>query len=274
MSRGLIAYRTHNIEHEIWLNLAKNTSNFFLTFYLKNLSERIKKYEHTAPDLFDLLIPISENDYSFFKQSGNLKPSHIYPVGFDFQTNTHLIRLNKNKHLYFIGSLDWRPNREAISWFINNCWQELKNRHPAIKFYIAGRNAPESFAAGLNDKDIIFEGEVEGASEFISDKAIMIVPLQSGSGMRVKIIEAFLHKKAVVSSTLGAIGTKSTDNKQILIADTAKEFINKISMLFENDELYKRIINNAYDLVSTNFDIFKLSNKLSEFYEQELMKWK
>lgn len=272
ISSGLIAYRAHNIEYEIWSKLAKNTNNLLLKYYLNNLSKRINKYEKTVSNLFDLLVPISENDDTFFKQSGNLKPNHICPVGFDFQADTYPSKLNKNKHLYFIGSLDWRPNREAILWFIDNCWQELKNRHPYTKLYIAGRNAPEGFAYKINHIDIIFEGEVEDASKFISDKAIIIVPLQSGSGMRVKIIEAFLHKKAVVSSTLGAIGTKSTDNKQILIADTAKEFVDKTSSLLENDELYERIITNAYHLVSANFDIFKRSNSLLDFYKQELKK--
>jgi len=274
ISSGLIAYRAHNIEYEIWSKLAKNTNNILLKYYLNNLSKRINKYEKTISNLFDLLIPISENDDTFFKRSGNLKPSHICPVGFDFQASTYPSRLNKNKYLYFIGSLDWRPNREAILWFIDNCWQELKNRHPDTKLYIAGRNAPPNFATGLNDEGIIFEGEVEDASKFISNKAIMIVPLQSGSGMRVKIIEAFLHKKAVISSTLGAIGTKSTDKKQILIADTAKAFIDKTSKLLENDQLYERIVTNAYHLVSANFDIFKLSNSLLDFYKQELKKQK
>jgi len=88
----------------------------------------------------------------------------------------------------------------------------------------------------------------------------------SGSGMRVKIIEAFMHKKAVVSTKLGAIGTKSINNEHILIAETAGEFVDKIASLLQNKTLHQKIINNAYNLVSENFDNFEISKSLSQFY--------
>ena len=273
-SNALIAYRAHNVEHEIWAKLAENTNNFLLRYYLKNLGKRIKKYEQNAPKLFDLLITISENDLNYFKQLDNHKPSHTCPVGFNMQSEIKSESLKKGNDLYFIGSLDWLPNREALIWFIKNCWFQLNRQYPNLKLFIAGRNAPEDFAEKLNHENIVFKGEVEDAINFIRDKKIMIVPLQSGSGMRVKIIEAFLHKKAVVSTKLGAIGTKSTNNEQILIANHPKDFIDKIKQLLENEDLYEKIVNNAYNLVSVNFDIFKLSNSLLSFYEQELKKQK
>ena len=273
-SPALVAYRAHNIEHEIWSNLSKNKSNILLQTYLKILSTRIKKYEQAIINQYDLLVPISNNDAYFFKKLGNDKPVHVCPTGFKSSPQLHISNIECNKDIYFIGSLDWQPNREAVLWFIEKCWFELKKLHPDIKFFVAGRNAPDSFEKKLNHKDIIYEGEVENADKFISDKKIMIVPLLSGSGMRIKIIEAFLMKKAVVSSKLGATGTKSVDNSNIMIADTAKEFVNKISLLLNNSELYKKIISNASKIVSENFDTFEISKSLAKFYQQESKKQK
>ncbi len=272
-STALIAYRAHNIEHEIWSKLSKNELNILFKVYLKNLSKRIKKYEKAIINQYDLLIPISEADTHFFKDFGNKKPFHISPVG--FESKKHIKEdENKHKHIYFIGSLDWIPNREAILWFIENCWLLLKRLQPDIKLFIAGRNAPEHFIKKIKYTDIIYKGEVEDVNDFIKDKRIMIVPLLSGSGMRVKIIEAFLNKKAVVSTKLGAVGTKSTDNQHILIAETKEEFIDKIVLLLQNKNLYQKIINDAYKLVSEKFNIFDIAKSLAEFYTQEFKKLK
>jgi len=265
-SAAPIAYRAHNIEHEIWSNLTKNESNLILKIYLDILSKRIKKYEQSIINQYDLLVPVSNNDALFFEKSGNLKPVHTSAVGFESLPDKLSLNYKKNKDIYFIGSLDWPPNREAIFWFIENCWFELKKQHPEIKLFIAGRNAPKKFKKRINHADIIYKGEIEDVSEFIKDKKIMLVPMLSGSGMRVKIIEAFMHKKAVVSTKLGAIGTKSINNEHILIAETAGEFVDKIASLLQNKTLHQKIINNAYNLVSENFDNFEISKSLSQFY--------
>lgn len=270
-SMALIAYRAHNIEHEIWSNLSENEANFFFKIYLTILSKRIKKYEQAIINQYDLLIPISNHDAHFFKESGNWKPVHVSPVGFDRSSNMNLSDNEHNKEIYFIGSLDWLPNREAILWFIENCWFELKKQHPDLKFFIAGRNAPENFVKKIQYEDIIYKGEIENVLNFIKGKRIMIVPLLSGSGMRIKIIEAFMQKKAVVSTKLGAIGTKSIDNKHILIAKTAREFIDKIGSLLQNEIMYQEIINNAHILVSENFDIFEISKSLAQFYSEQII---
>lgn len=273
-SNALIAYRAHNIEYEIWSNLSKNESNFFFRKYLANLSKRIKKYEQAIINQYDVLIPISENDAQFFREFGNSKPVHVSPVGFDRSFSVNSVDNEQNNDIYFIGSLDWLPNREAILWFIENCWFELKKQHPDLKFFIAGRNAPGHFENKIKYQDIIYKGEIENVLDFIKDKRVMIVPLLSGSGMRIKIIEAFLYKKAVVSTKLGAVGTKSIDHKHLLIAETAEEFIDKISLLLQNKIIFQKIIKSAYDLVSENFDIFEISKSLAQFYSKNISEQK
>ncbi|MCF6243362.1 MAG: glycosyltransferase family 4 protein, partial [Bacteroidales bacterium] len=196
------------------------------------------------------------------------KPLIVCPAGFDknqfkgYEKHTH------TTSLYFIGSLEWLPNREGLIWFIENCWQELKTQFPGIKFYIAGRNAPNDFISAINKKDIIFNGEVENAYDFIKDKSIMLVPLLSGSGMRIKIIEAFFMSKAVVSTSLGAAGTQGINEEHLLLADTAEAFIQQISRLINNPGLYKQIIVNAKKLAIKNFDNEQIAAKLHFFYKK------
>ncbi len=266
-SNALISYRAHNIEHEIWQSLSENNKNILLKYYSKNLTQRIFKYEKSVINKYDILIPISESDEVKFVKLGNNKPSITISVGFDKPENKVETVKTVVQSLYFIGSLEWQPNTEGILWFLKYCWQDLKKKYPNLKFYIAGRNAHQSFIDKLKYKDIIFEGELDDISEFIKYKRIMLVPLLSGSGMRVKIIEAFMHKKAVVSTSIGARGTITKNNKHLLIADNPNDFINQISKLIEDDNLYDSIIKNGYNLFLNEFDNSEISKQLFDFYK-------
>ena len=267
-SKSLISYRAHNIEYEIWQQLSENKKNKLKRLYLDNLSRRIKKYELSIINQYDILIPISEKDALFFQKNGNKKPLFVSPVGFDTEQFKSYDKIVHKPKLYFLGSLDWLPNREGLLWFIDNCWNRLTEIYPEIELHIAGRNAPPDFATQIKHKNISFHGEVEDAHAFIKDKSIMIVPLLSGSGMRVKIIEAFFMQKAVVSTKLGAAGTESTDNKHLLIAENSDEFIQKISLLINHIDKYTEIVKNATKLTLHNFDNKQIAQKLNSFYKK------
>ncbi len=269
-SKAIISYRAHNIEHEIWQYLTKNKKNPVLKFYLKNLSKRIEKFERSYINKYDVLIPISETDLNFFQENGNIKPFFICPVGYDKKIFEAYKTTNHKAKLYFIGSLEWMPNREGLLWFVENCWTALKKQNPEIKLYIAGRNAPAGFIKKIQKQGICFKGEVENAHAFIKDKSIMIVPLLSGSGMRVKIIEAFFMGKAVVSTQLGATGTKSKNGLHLLLAESADDLIQKINLLITNENFYNKITANAKSLAINNFDNIEIARKLNLFYKDLL----
>ena len=138
----------------------------------------------------------------------------------------------------FIGSLDWIPNLEGLNWFIEEVWPGIIKKNSKIKLHIAGRNTPESIRA-LNSDNIIIEGEVDDAKAFINAHPIMIVPLLSGSGMRVKILEGMALSRVVISTSIGMEGIEATDKKEILKADTPQEFIKKIDWIA--DDFFEQI---------------------------------
>ena len=106
-------------------------------------------------------------------------------------------------------------------WFVENCWPGLHQQFPNLKFYVAGRNAPAWLINKFHYPNIEFVGEVEDAYRFMNSKSIMIVPLFSGSGMRIKIIEGMALGKTIVSTEIGAEGIEVSDNENILIATDA-----------------------------------------------------
>ncbi|MFW6309639.1 MAG: glycosyltransferase family 4 protein [Prolixibacteraceae bacterium] len=268
-SDAKIVYRAHNIEHEIWERSSK-LSTGVKRFYMKNLSKRIKRLEKSLLNTYDLLVPITERDGRILNEMGNKKPMHISPTGID---TTALIPHSKNlEHpsVFHIGSLEWSPNQEGLIWFIEKCWPQIHKKFPDLKFYIAGRNAPEWLIRKFNAPNIVFEGEVPDAYEFMNSKSVMVVPLFSGSGMRIKIIEGMALGKPIVSTTIGTEGISTTSDKNILIANNEEEFTRAVSKLIEDNHAFHEISRNAIEYIHEKFDNLALAGALSGFYKKHI----
>ena len=232
--------------------------------YLKLLAARIKRFEISYLNDYDLLVPITERDAAMLNSMGNKKPYFTSQTGIDL---SFLIPTAKNLEfpsLFHIGSLDWSPNQEGLIWFLNNCWPVISKKYTELKFYIAGRNAPLWLEKKFSLKNIVYLGEIEDAYEFINSKAIMVVPLFSGSGMRIKIVEGMALGKPIVTTSIGTEGIETTSGEDILIADDA------IYTLLENREVFDKIGKNAIDLIRKKFDNLALAAQLIEFYNNHL----
>jgi polysaccharide biosynthesis protein PslH len=268
-SKALIAYRAHNIEHEIWGRTA-DLANGWIKVYFRNLAARIKRFEKKWIDKYDVLIPITERDAVILGQLGNSKPFHVTQAGIDSASLFPTARNLEHPTLFHIGSLEWAPNQEGLLWFLRECWPELSRKFPDLKFYIAGRNAPQWFQNRLNLNNVVYLGEIEDAYAFMNSKSVMVVPLFSGSGMRVKIVEGMALGKAIVTTTIGTEGIETTSGENILVADTSESFISSVSDLIENRQLFEKIGHNAVNFIHDNFDNLTIAGKLTEFYIRHL----
>ena len=271
-SDAKISLRSHNIEHEIWKRIAHNKRNILTKKYLQILANRIKKFEINSLNVYDLLVPITQRDANILNNLGNNKPYQVCPSGMDIEKISEGNK-NVNYHsLFFIGSLDWIPNQEGLLWFTENVWPKISIKNPKIEFFIAGRNAPKKLIQKLlNFKNIVFLGEVDDAFEYMMSKSIMVVPLFSGSGMRVKIIEGMALGKVIVTTSLGAEGIDVKHKKDILIADSADDFEKEIEILLENKSFFTKIGENAKTFIVKNMDNKKISAELTEFYKTYLI---
>lgn len=268
-SKAKIIYRAHNIEHEIWSRTAI-MAHGLENWYLKNLSKRIKLFEIQTLNKYDLLVPITGRDGAILDKLGNKKPRHVSQTGID---SSVLIPNSKNlKHptLFHIGSLEWSPNQEGLIWFFENCWDAIREKYPELRFYIAGRNAPVWFQRVLNLTNVVFLGEVADAYEFINSKSIMVVPLFSGSGMRIKIIEGMALGKPIVTTAIGTEGISTTSDVNIVVTEDAAGFVQSVSDLIENREYFDKISKNAIEYIHENFDNLSSAGALIEFYKNHI----
>lgn len=262
-----IVLRAPNIEHQIWFRLKNEAKNPLKKYYLKVLSERLKKHEEESIKRFDALYTVTNEDRKFFKSINEKIPSEVIPTGIDILKD---LSFNKDEiqhpSIFHLGALDWYPNQEGLRWFLDNVWIEINKKHPDLEFHIAGRRPPKWFM-DLKYPNVIIHGEIDNAEKFIKTHSIMIVPLFSGSGMRVKIIEGMMLAKAVVSTSIGAEGLNVENGNDILIADNKEEFFSNLDRLISNNEEYQNITKNAKKSSYNNYSNDKLSKKLISFFK-------
>ncbi len=269
-SRAKIALRAHNIEHEIWQRAAKQEKWLPRKMYFQILAKRILRYKKKVLNTYDLLIPITGRDSERFSNIGNRRPMHVSPAGYQIADSKPEPEKIVFPSLGCIGTLDWFPNQEGLIWFVDHVWPEIHKKHPDLPFRIAGRNAPAWLEAYLGSKPVSYLGEIEDAEIFIKETAIMIVPLFSGSGMRVKIIEGMALGKTIVTTSIGAEGIPVKHMENCVVEDTAEGFINRIDQLIGEPHLFKSIGSNASHFIHKHFDNLKICVSLSAFYKKNL----
>jgi polysaccharide biosynthesis protein PslH len=267
-SDARVVMRAHNIEHEIWTR-AVTLEKGIRKYYIRHLSGRIRKMELQYLNRYDAILPITARDESQLKKLGCKLPGHVVPMGVNAAELLPDHSLMEFPSVFHIGALDWLPNQEGLFWFFEHAWDKILETHPTLRFYLAGRNAPAHFKS-LPYKNIIFVGEVEDAYDFIRSKAVMIVPVLSGSGMRIKIIEGMALGKAIVTTSIGTEGIATTHGQDILVADDPDEFADQVIRLVENRNFYLEIGENARKFVTIHYDNLAISNSLVAFYQKLL----
>ena len=249
-SNAKIVLRTHNVEHEIWKRFAEVTDFPPRRWYLNYLNKKLRRFELENLSQCDLLLAITERDLRIFRLLGYRGKAMAIPVGLDKnEYKRPATEIKKNISVGFIGSLDWMPNQEGLKWFLDNVWN---NNNKDIVLHIAGRNAPD-WLRQIKQKNVVFHGEVEDAREFMLQHPISLVPLFSGSGIRIKILEAMMLGRTVITTTMGLEGIHAVDGEDVLIANTPYDFQAKLELCLKHPNLVRQIGNNARKLMENCF---------------------
>lgn len=136
----------------------------------------------------------------------------------------------------FSGNLEYHPNRTAVQFFAREVWPALSRNNPKLRWRLIGMN-PEAIREDIQDLDRVeTTGPVGDAISELAAAKVVVAPLRSGSGTRLKIIEAWAAARAVVSTTLGAEGLAATDGIELILADKPGDLIQSIQSLLDSPE--------------------------------------
>ncbi len=249
-SDALTVLRLHNIEYQIWQSLAKKCKTL-KKIYLTKLYRRIRDFERAAWRDFELLLPITEKDAQAVLRLEEVNDMVIAP----FSIETDKIAPGKNEKWvgYHLGAMDWLPNQEGIRWFLDHAWKKIRKAEPGFEFYFSGRNMPDNFKK-LNISGVHCLGEVPSAEEFIADKKILIVPLWSSGGIRVKILEAMAAGKVVITTRPGIKGIEAKAGEHYLQVTTPDDFARAVKWCLENKAMAMKMGERARQLMEEKYE--------------------
>ena len=273
-------YRSHNLEYQIWERLAISTPKPLKRWYLALQSTRLKSYEIDAWCRMDAIVPIVETDSLVIRSalteiqkinqidSGDsvaIQPQiHVYQPGIAIERPFAFIY--QPMSLFHIGSMEWQANEQGVIWFLNKVWPLVLSSFPNSKFHLAGKGLskqdPRFFQSG-----IVNHGEVSDAEDFMHQHGVMIVPIQAGSGIRIKTLEAMALGVPIVSTSIGAQGLAVLDDVEVKIADEPRDFAKSICTLLSSPEKSQEMTSRARKYVELHHNLKRNTAELLAFLQ-------
>jgi glycosyltransferase involved in cell wall biosynthesis len=157
---------------------------------------------------------------------------------------------------------------EALHWFVNHSLPHVLAACPAAKLTVIGSDPPPLYSLPDFGDSIDLRGYVDDIQSPLAETAVFVCPILAGSGVRVKLLEAFAMGIPVVSTTVGAEGLTQTDGEICRLADDPREFAEKIIHLFNHPEEAEAMARRARAEVETNWDIPTITRRLAETYRR------
>ena len=269
-SKARIVLRAHNLEHVIQERIAQGERNILKKPYRKFLAKQLRNYEREVLAQVDGVAAITAADAHAMASHGGSTPITTIPFGLD--PDEYAVSNPPGPPVFFhLGSMDWLPNEEGIRWLLRTVWPRLLKAHPQAKLHLAGNRMPKDMIrARLPGTTVV--GRVPDANRYIAQRHVMLVPLFSAGGMRVKIIEGMAMGKCIISTRIGAEGIDHEPGSNILIADTAAEFTGQMEKVLANPQLIAEIGANAANLVRSRHNNTRIIQELTAFYASLLKK--
>ncbi|GAC1367448.1 MAG: glycosyltransferase family 4 protein [Hymenobacter sp.] len=220
-----LVLRAHNVEYTIWQVLAGREANPLKRLFLRTMAARLEKFERRYLRQFDAVAAITEEDARRLRALHCPEPVVFIPAGVElsrFQPDPAVVP--RPRTLFMIGSLNWRPNLEGLEWLLREVWPTLHAEFPEVELHVAGTGTPAHLLAPRPD-NVFIHGFVESAPAFMRQYELMLAPMLSGGGMKVKVIEGMALGKPVLSTRLGAEGIAARDGHNLLVRDGAPAWL-------------------------------------------------
>jgi polysaccharide biosynthesis protein PslH len=220
----------------------------FLSWLAASEAKRMKVYEQKLVHQFDYLVVVSEVDRHAISSCPNL---HVIPNGVDLEEFTFNISVQKNPEIIFTGNMSYFPNIDAVQYFASRILPLIKNEFPKVEFIVVGTSPPLSLQKRF--PEVNFTGYVPRIQDYLSRATVSVAPMQAGSGMQNKIVEAMATGVPVVTTSYGIGGMNAEHNRHFFIEDTAENFAKTVIRLLSDRDLRTRISMNAREFVQENY---------------------
>lgn len=261
-SGARVVFRAHNVEEELWRQRAAG-ARWPLSAWLQSQAARVGRLEQDCWRRCQAVAAISPAVARACRAVAR-GPVLELPVG--FRVPDAVPPVAEPARLFHLGAMDWGPTADGVAWFLARAWPAVLARHPQAQLHLAGRGVAR-FAAAHPAPRVVVDGEVEDAGAYVRLGGILVAPVRSGSGLRVKVAEAMVEGRAVVATSLGSEGLGVEDGRELLLADDAGAFAAQVVRCLDEPALVRRLGAAAHAFAAAHFERGRLAARLGGLYD-------
>lgn len=250
----------------LYESFSQESSGLLKRIYHKFCCKIYKNKELRILQSYKRVFFVSQKDLHYLTNSTKSLSSNLYVIANGVNQNM----IDRDSHntisenlIVFSGIMDYKPNIDAVIYFVKNIFPKILMDLPDTKFIIVGKN-PVKKILELNSSNIEVTGWVENIAEYIDKATVYVSPLVTGAGLKNKILEAMALRIPIVATSISIDGLMLEDNKHILIADNSESFANSVVLLLEDKRKRNLLIDKSYDLIKKNYTWVKILEKYDE----------
>lgn len=270
-----IVVTNHNVESLRLYRWYRIEKNLLLKPYLLLQYKKLLHFEKKMCPKFDKCIVVSKDDRDLLLSMCHRDNFTIIPNGVDsefFKPGREGIQPNS---LIWTGGMDDPHNRHAVNYFLERILPLIRLKLPEVKVMVIGRSPTAKLLREAKENpNIEIKGFVEDIRPYLNRAAVFIAPLSSGSGTKIKVLNALSQAKAVITTTVGAEGIEVTNNENIIIADDPRQFADKVLYLLRNPVIAKRLGEKGRELITRKYDWKVIEKDVNALYESIVLQTK
>jgi glycosyltransferase involved in cell wall biosynthesis len=263
----------HNALYRIPERMARHEANPLKRAVMRREARLLQRYEQEAYRRFDHVTFVTEVDRKELLEEANgwrqrgAPGTSVIPICVDPGKKPLIRRAREPRLVTHLGTMFWPPNVEGVLWFTQEVWPRVVDRVPEARFCVIGKDPPQDVRdLRMEARSVDVTGYVPDPTPYLAETAVFIVPLRSGGGMRVKIIDAWSWGVPIVSTTIGAEGIDVRDGENILIADEPDAMASAVVRVLRHPELGRRLRENGRGWVEERYNWRQVYPRWDEVY--------
>jgi sugar transferase (PEP-CTERM/EpsH1 system associated) len=248
-----------DVDSDKWRQYASR-ARLPMNWVYRREADRLLDYEREIGSIFDGTLLVSEEEAELFRRLAPEVADRVHGLrnGVDLEAfDAHRDYPNPyamdRQHLVFTGAMDYWPNVDAVVWFVEEVFLNLRQHLPNLEFHIVGSRPTERVRALGALPGVEVTGSVEKIQPYIRHAQVVVVPMRIARGIQNKVLEAMAMSRPVVVSPMGLEGIDARDGKEVLVAESAADFEKQVRRVLDGEVSAQALGNAARNKVMRDF---------------------